>query len=108
MDDPVIALYNAIEANDLKRIKLLVKQSADKNDLINDDSYSLFGEELGYTPLYVACASGFLKVAQYLVEQGAILDKPDNNGNTPLNAATAKGQKKIVRYLFGQGANREI
>ena len=60
-------LIDAVNTNDLERVRLLVEQGTDKNK----------GDGYGRTPLYWASRDGHLNVAQYLVEQGSELDKAD-------------------------------
>ena len=63
-------LYDAVRANNLERVTLLVEQGADKDK----------GDRDGRTPLYFASWNGYFEVAQYLVEQGATVDKTTNVG----------------------------
>ena len=98
-DDVEQQMFDAVHAvgdNDLERVRLLVEQGYDKDMMIGD-----------YTPLYVAIKSGSFKVAQYLVEQGATLDKANSKGHTPLVAAVRTGQLEATRYLLEQGADRD-
>ena len=90
-------LINAAKMNDLKRVRLLVEQGADKDE----------GDYIGHTPLWWASAFRFLEATQYLVEQGATLDKADKYGKTPLITASFEGNLDIVRYLLEQGADRD-
>ena len=98
-DDVEQQMFDTVHAvgdNDLERVRLLVEQGYDKDMMIG-----------GYTPLYVAIKSGSFKVAQYLVEQGATLDKANSKGHTPLVAAVRTGQLEATRYLLEQGADRD-
>ena len=56
-------LHDAVEANNLERVRLLVEQGADKDK----------GNSIGCTPLWLASWKGSLELAQYLVEQGSDL-----------------------------------
>ena len=91
-------IYDAVENDNLERVRLLIEQGADKD---KGDSHH------GQTPLRLASRRGHLTVVQYLVEQGASLDKGDNVNNTPLIVAAASGHLEIVRYLLEQGADRD-
>ena len=87
-------LIDAVNDNNLERLRLLVEQGADKN---KDDG----------TPLIWASYNGHFEVAQYLVEQGATLDKATILGYTPLAVAASFGHLEVARYLLEQGADRD-
>ena len=87
-------LYDAAEAGDLERVRVLVEQGAD----IETGKY-------GWTPLTIAAATGRLAVVRYLVVQGADMEKTDNWGWTPLIAATCSDHLDVVRYLVERGAD---
>ncbi|ORX63233.1 ankyrin, partial [Anaeromyces robustus] len=42
---------------------------------------------------------------RFLVEQGANINKIDNQGKTPLFIACRKGNESIIRFLVEQGAD---
>ena len=92
-----MALFAAVNVNNLERVKLLLEQGADKEK----------GDRNGSTPLYLASYDGNLIVTQCLVEQGANLDKVNNDGDTPLAVAALYGHLDVVRYLLEQGADRD-
>ena len=79
-------LHDAVKHNDIERVRLLVEQGADKD---KDDSSN------GQTPLFWASLTGYLEVAQYLVEQGAALDKASNGDETPLIDETAGRLRRV-------------
>ena len=91
-------LIEAAITNNLKRVRLLVEQGADKDE--GDSQH-------GWTPLWCASLRGHLEVAQYLVEQGAALDKTNTIGTSPLTIAAANGRLEVARYLLEQGADRD-
>ena len=68
-------LYSAVTSGDLERMRLLVKQGADKDK----------GNSNGAPPLLLASCYGHLNVVQYLVEQGSKKDRADSGGFTPLD-----------------------
>ena len=92
-------LCDAVDSNELERVMLLVKEGADK-DMFDDD---------GLTPLHRASFQGHFDILQYLVEQGATIDKTTTPPGewTPLASAAANGQLEVVRYLLEQGADRD-
>lgn len=53
---------------------------------------------LGY-----ACESGHTEVAEILINAGAPVDQPENEGRTPLMKAARAGHTCTVRYLIGKG-----
>ena len=83
---------------ELRRVRLLIEEGADKDQ--GNDSH-------GDTPLRQASRNGHLNVVQYLVEQGASLDKTNRSGVTPLYGAAFSGHLEITRYLLEQGADRD-
>ncbi|MEN0016368.1 MAG: ankyrin repeat domain-containing protein [Bacteroidota bacterium] len=58
----------------------------------------------GITLLHYAALTGQVKIARYLVEQGAKVDALANNEMTPLHYAAFVGQVKVAKYLVEQGA----
>ena len=93
-----ISLLAAVKKNDLDRVRLLVEQGADK------DKCDINGS---WTPLIWSCRKGFFAVTQYLVEQGASLDKANSVRETPLIHSIIGGHLDVARYLLEQGADRD-
>ena len=93
-------LYNAALAGDLERVTLLLEHGADKNQ-----TGGIFGE----TALSAAADNNHLTVVQYLVEQGADMNKGNAKGGrlTPLHYACSSGHLDVARYLLEQGADRD-
>jgi ankyrin repeat protein len=48
----------------------------------------------------MAAQQGHLEVVKLLVEKGAVVDQPHNDGNTALNLASLKGRLEVVDYLL--------
>jgi ankyrin repeat protein len=71
--------YRRCEA---ETIKYILKNGADVNAQDN----------MGKTPLHMACKKGSVKYIRILIENGADVNAKDNNGNTPLH--------KICRRIF--------
>ena len=91
-------LYDAAETGNFERVKMLVEQGIDKNQV---------GKAWGETALAAAATNNHFVVVQYLVEQGADMEKGDDTDWTPLIWASIRGHLELVRYLLEQGANRD-
>ena len=91
-------LYDAAAAGVLERVTQLVEQRANKNQIGRDDQR---------TALCTAAKDNHFAVVQYLVEQGADMEKGDCFGQTPLIWASFKGHLDVARYLLEQGADRD-
>jgi ankyrin repeat protein len=77
----------------------LRKSGWDLNERNND--------ELGYTPLIEAIRSrkDSMEVIEYLVEQGADLEKGDSREGTPLLHACIGADMEVLLFLIAKGAN---
>ena len=91
-------LHDAADKGNAERVKTLVEQGVDKDKCDSE----------GWTPLWLASFNNHLGVVQYLVEQGASLDKDSNaTHSTPLCTAVHHGHLEIVRYLLQKGADKD-
>ncbi len=70
-----------------------------KPDLINAK------DNMGETPLHLACENGALFAAEKLIEYKADINAQDIDGETPLHYACRKGKKDIIVLLIKNGAN---
>lgn len=70
----------------------------DVNDVKTDE---------GITPLILAIHYGHGNIVQYLLQHGANINEPDNNGKTPLMYAVELGIPGFIHLLLGNGANVE-
>lgn len=61
----------------------------------------------GDTALIVASNNGHVAVVNFLVDTGAHLELPDNNGKGPLHRAAQAGRVAVVEALLAAGADRE-
>lgn len=82
------------EETEIRRIQEMIKNSP---DLIN-------GRAEGYGPLNTAALGGQLRVATFLLDNGADINKP-TDGATPLQQAVKSGHKAMVELLAQRGAN---
>lgn len=88
----------ASEAEDVKRIQAMIKDSP---DLINAKDAT----GGAYTPLHTAANRGQLVVAQFLLANGAEVDAKNNSNETPLHVAARGGHKAMVELLLSHKAN---
>lgn len=92
------ALHDAVRANDIELVKLLIKQNILKNQ---PDQY-------GYTPLHLAVRLHNLEIVKYLIEQGADINTIDTYGDTPLLDSTRNNDTEISEFLICNGAYRNV
>jgi len=62
----------------------------------------------GFTPLVTACYSARYEVVEFLIKQGANIDKPDVDGQTPLMMACGRGDINTVKLVLQNGADIDI
>lgn len=88
-------LYEAVKANDLESVTVLINKGADV------DAKALSG----WTPLHVAASQGAVKIAESLLAHGANIEAQDKDGWTPLYVASKTDHIKVVELLLKKGAN---
>ncbi|OUM58897.1 hypothetical protein PIROE2DRAFT_64118 [Piromyces sp. E2] len=74
-------------------------------DDINKINLNELTKDNEYTPLLFACEKEKEEIVEYLIENGADIDKGNNTGDTPLIISCKKGNDNIVNYLINNGAN---
>ena len=89
------ALSGQLGANWLRRLRGR-QFHIDINDVKTDE---------GITPLILAIHYGHGNIAQYLLQHGANINEPDNNGKTPLMYAVERGIPGFIHLLLANGAN---
>lgn len=102
-EDPVItiAIKNVDETtthdNDEDKQLALIKEFVKNGENINRqaDTY----------PLHQSCQQNHMKITEFLVENGAILDVRDYENDTPLQLACKHDDMKIAEFLVKKGAN---
>jgi quinoprotein dehydrogenase-associated probable ABC transporter substrate-binding protein len=90
-------LSNAVNANDVDRVKFLVEKGADVNK----------PDPQGWTPLQNAARQRKDGMIKALTELGADVNRPDASGMTPLIAAAMRDHVPSIKMLIEKGANIE-
>lgn len=95
------ALFMGDEGIDFETVRVLIKNGADTNELIE------FGDDTVTTPLNIAVAENRIDVADELLYYGADPDWQDPTGRTSLAYAVMTGSE-ITRTLLLGGADPDI
>lgn len=88
------ALLQAVEADNLNKVKALLRQRAKPN----------FPPASKTTPLLEAVRNGNLDIVKALVNAGADVNGTNVQGDSPLECARDYGHSAVARYLRGKGA----
>ena len=62
----------------------------------------------GHTCLMIACYKGHLKIARYLIELGADVNRKSVKGNTALHDCAESGSLEILQLLLSSGAKMDV
>ena len=97
-------IFDAIKNNNLKNLQKAIKDGGGDgiNHIINDEKYGL--NYKGHTPLLFAIKEGNLKIVEFLLQNGAEVDRIVERDN-PLHYATKKGNLELIKLLFSHGAD---
>ena len=89
-------LKEAIDKDDLVKVKILLKSNSDLLESKIDEYF---------TPLNYAAANSKTEIAKFLIDFGADLNAKDKEGSSPLQNSAAKGNYDISKYLIDKGAD---
>lgn len=87
-----VAIVHAARKNNLEFIKMLYEDGVRLNT--QDDM------QFGNTALHAACSSGHLRVVEYLLENGASTDIPNEGGYTPLFYSICSNNRHCIPPLL--------
>eukprot|EP00591_Stephanopyxis_turris_P002665 CAMPEP_0195520510 /NCGR_PEP_ID=MMETSP0794_2-20130614/17075_1 /TAXON_ID=515487 /ORGANISM="Stephanopyxis turris, Strain CCMP 815" /LENGTH=209 /DNA_ID=CAMNT_0040649887 /DNA_START=49 /DNA_END=678 /DNA_ORIENTATION=+ len=90
-----VDLLEALEANDTKKVKSLIKGGVDVNE----------EDDVGITPLIRATLGGNVDILRLLMEAGAPAQPNPGFRHTPLRAACLTGNVELIRLLLEKGAD---
>lgn len=105
--------YNFINTNSNQKLLEVC------SDSINDDPSRIYSlicsganieavNNLGYTPLLLACIYGKTNIAIYLINSGSNLEVEDCNGNSALIIAATNNNISIVNHLLLKDINTNV
>ena len=89
-DEPTIGLYVAIKRGDIDQVERHIFWKTDINTLNID----------GQTPLHESAINGRIIISQYLLKNGAEIDKKNKNGQTALDVALVNGRTQLADVLI--------
>jgi len=87
-----VAIVHAARKNKLEFIKMLFEDGVRLNT--QDDM------QFGNTALHAACSSGHLRIVEYLLENGASTDIPNEGGYTPLFYSICSNNRHCIPPLL--------
>src|SRR6056297_1774117 len=100
------SIFQLVTEKNLEGIKAAIENGEDINAINEFDQKQ-------QTPLLRAISYGYMdpvyvEIAKYLIEQGAELNKQDNDGFTALHYAAKEGHLEVVKLLVEKGADLEV
>ncbi|XP_050438309.1 myotrophin-like [Adelges cooleyi] len=93
----------ALQIGDLDTVKEQVQRLCKENG-----SWNINNSTNGRTMLHKACDYGHLDIVEYLIQNGADINKKDNFGITPLLCALWENHLKVAKYLIDKGATTTL
>ena len=108
----VQSLFNATMAGDLEGIKTILAHKIHNidGDIINESMNigEIDSKGWGRRPIHVAVIAGHYDILQYLIENGANINKKTKYGDTALHFCVHYNRYKIFMYLLDHGADWTI
>jgi ankyrin repeat protein len=125
-------LLQAIENDDVQKVREILTAGTDVNFINDDDEFPLktacwrgnkvivellieSGAEVNladdsefYTPLMAASRHGHAEIVQLLIKHGVDVNAQDDYDNTSLTRAAESGHLEVVRLLLENGANPNL
>lgn len=93
-------LIQAVENNDIEKVKDILQDSSYPIDETNDK---------GATPLLIATHKNYIEVAKLLIDAGADINQQDHIQDSPYLYAGAQGKTEILKYMIEQAEpNHEV
>ncbi|XP_025409140.1 myotrophin-like [Sipha flava] len=93
----------ALQIGDLDTVKEQLQRLARKNG-----GWDINNVSNGRTMLHKACDYGHLDIVEYLIQNGADINKKDNFGITPLLCALWENHLRVAKYLIDKGATTTL
>lgn len=87
-------IHSAVKENDLNLIKKIIQEHGSK--VMNEV------DDIGQTPLHVACFGDDTSLVEFLVKQGSDINCTDNNQWTPLHCSCSASKFSITEFLLSQ------
>lgn len=84
-------LFHAVTSGNPAMVKLFLDQGLEVN---------IVTSEFASGPLSVAARDGSVEIGELLIEYGADLEMPDQNGDPPFNSAAYFGQLEFIKMLI--------
>jgi ankyrin repeat protein len=101
------ALHFAASKEHLEVIKILLSFQANINLSRKVLFFYLPRRSFSYhmTPLAISVEKGFVEIAEFLINQGALVNLTNAHRQTPLHIAAKKGIKEMIELLVTRNAN---
>jgi ankyrin repeat protein len=94
-----ISLNNAIGANDLVSVNLLLFNASCESNVVDDE------DAHGFTPLHQAVCQNRTAIVELLIERGANVSVPSRAGWTPMFYAVRDGLQDMVETLLNKNGD---
>jgi RNA polymerase sigma factor (sigma-70 family) len=97
----VTPLHAALFSRRVEAAKVLIAAGADVRLRRGGSGWP----RAGWTALHYCAAYGFVELVEPLIDRGADINAPDDEGKTPLRAAIESAQQEVVDLLVNRGAH---